>query len=236
MTMLALTLTDLAVVYLLPVAAAAAGFLLGSLSVYLFLLTTRSPLRVDFQRRYEDKKKLPSGERLRFSYPYVAKLLLADNGMQATVLYRMSHFFAVRRLHAVAGAVHSFSKFLTHIDISPYAEIGGGVYFYHGLGTVVGKGSFIGRNALVCQNVTTGGGHVRIGDDVALWAGAKVIGDVTIGDRAEIGANAVVVRDVPADCVAVGVPATRFIPKQPGGDGEGTTEVSMPAPEARLEA
>jgi serine O-acetyltransferase len=80
------------------------------------------------------------------------------------------------------------------------------------LGTVIGKGSTIGRNALICQDVTIGGG-ASLGDDVKLWAGAKVIGRVAVGDRSEVGANGVVVRDVPPDVVAVGVPATRFLPK-----------------------
>ena len=127
-----------------------------------------------------------------------------------------SEHLGSRRLGSLARAVQAFSKFLTHIDISPRAEIGPGLYFYHGLGTVIGKGTRVGRNALICQNVTLGGGQT-IGDDVRLWAGAKVIGRVTIGDRAEIGANGVVVAHVPPDTIAVGVPATRHLPKQSSG-------------------
>ena len=80
----------------------------------------------------------------------------------------------------MARAVHSLSRFLTHTDISPRAEIGPGLYLYHGMATVVGKGTVIGRNAVICQQVTTGGGPT-IGNDVTLWAGAKVIGRVTVG-------------------------------------------------------
>jgi serine O-acetyltransferase len=110
--------------------------------------------------------------------------------------------------------LHAFSKLVTHIDISPQASIGPGLYLYHGLGTVIGKGSMVGRNAVICQNVTLGGGPT-IGDDVRLWAGAKVIGRITVGDRAEVGANGVVVSDVAPDMIAVGVPATRHLPKRP---------------------
>jgi serine acetyltransferase len=215
--LLALTAVDLLVIYVIPIAFIAGVFLLSTLTIYALLL---SPLDFDFKadirRRYEDKKALPSGAKLSFSYPYVAGLVLLDNGIQAALLYRVSRYFARRGLHAPAAVFHSFAKFVTHIDVSPYAEIGPGVYFYHGLGTVIGKNTRIGRRATICQNVTTGAGRPEIGDEVALWAGAKVIGDVRIGDHAEVGANAVVTTDVPSDCVAVGVPATRFIPKTPG--------------------
>src|SRR5207248_11582152 len=110
-------------------------------------------------------------------------------------------------------AVHSFSKLVTHADISPEANIGRGLYLYHGLGTVIGKGTTLGERALVCQGVTTAKGPT-LGDDVTLWAGAKVVGRVTVGDRSEVGANAVVTSDVPSDCLAVGVPATRFISRE----------------------
>jgi serine O-acetyltransferase len=121
----------------------------------------------------------------------------------------------IHRLARAARFVHSVSKLITHTDISPNAEIGPGFYLYHGLGTVIGKGTRIGSEAVICQNVTTGGGPV-LGDAVKLWAGAKVIGRVTVGDRSEVGANGVVVDDVPSDVIAVGVPATRFLPKKAG--------------------
>lgn len=232
----AITAGDLLVVYLLPVGVAVGTLLATSIVLYVLV---RGPFEVDikhdFLRRYEAKKALPSGAKLRLSLPYVLQLLIADNCAQATVLYRLSRFFVRHRLPMVAAALHAFSKFLTHMDISPYADIGGGVYFYHGLGTVIGKNCRIGRRATICQNVTAGGGRTEIGDDVSIWAGAKVIGNVTVGDRAEIGANAVVVRDVPPDCVAVGVPATRLIPKPPaeiGADARAQGEAASRLPEA----
>jgi serine O-acetyltransferase len=234
MTTGSITPLDLVIVYAIPFAILVVAFLLVVLATYVSL---RLPIEFDFKhdlvRKYEAKTKLPSGADQRLSFTYLAKLLVGDNCVQATFLYRLSHLLARRRLRPLAEAVHAFSKFLTHIDISPWAEIGPGLYLYHGLGTVVGKGSRIGRRALISQGVTTGAGP-RIGDDVRLWAGAKVVGSVTIGDRVEVGANAVVIRDVPADSIAVGVPA-RVIPRsreQVGDEGMRIAEGEL----ARLDA
>jgi serine O-acetyltransferase len=213
MTTGSITPLDLVIVYAIPFAIIVVAFLLLVLAICVAL---RLPIEFDFKhdlvRKHEAKAKLPSGANQALSFAYLTKLLLGDNCVQATFLYRVSHLLARRRLRLLAEAVHAFSKFLTHIDVSPWAEIGPGLYLYHGLGSVVGKGSHIGKRALICQGVTTGGGP-RIGDDVRLWAGAKVIGKVTIGDRVEVGANAVVIRDVPSDSLAVGVPA-RVIPRE----------------------
>ena len=217
-----MTALDFVIVWLAPVGLLVALWLLVSLVVF---VAVRSPLDFDFKhdlsRKFEAKRGLPSGTP-RLSFGLVARLLAGDNCVQATLLYRISRIFAKRRMRLPGAIVHSFAKFLTHVDISPWADLGRGLYLYHGLGTVIGKGTTIGERALVCQGVTTGGG-ATLGDDVTLWAGAKVIGRVRVGDRAEVGANAVVVSDVPPDCVAVGVPATRFIPR------DGTRENSTPA-------
>ena len=207
------TALDLLVIWLGPIMLLVAFWLLSSLAVYVIAASSRpSDLKDDLIRRYETKRALRSGSGLRrVSFGWVARLLLADNCVQATVLYRLSRVLLRRRMRSLAEGTHSVSKFLTNLDISPHAAIGGGVYFYHGLGTVIGKGTTIGRGALICQQVTTGGGP-SLGDDVRLWAGAKVIGRVTVGDRAEVGANGVVTTDVPADHIALGVPARRMIP------------------------
>lgn len=205
---------DLLIIWLGPIVFLVALWLGSSLIVYVAVVSRRpSALQADLLRRYESKRVLRSGSGLRrTSFGWVARLLLADNCVQATVLYRLSRFLIRRRLRTLAEGTHSVSKFLTNLDISPHADIGPGVYFYHGLGTVIGKGTTIGRGALICQQVTTGGGPT-LGDDVRLWAGAKVIGRVAVGDRAEVGSNGVVTSNVPADHIAVGVPAIRMIPK-----------------------
>jgi serine O-acetyltransferase len=211
---LALSARELLVVYAIPIAAVVAVWLIASASVFgLAHLQSASMLAADLRRRVEERQRTRSGRNVRLSFGYVALSLAGDNCVQATVLHRVASSLARRRLGALARAVQAFSKFLTNIDISPRAEIGPGLYLYHGLGTVIGKGSKVGSNVLICQNVTLGGGPT-IGDGVRLWAGAKVVGRVTIGDRAEIGANGVVVADVPPDTIAVGVPATRHLRKR----------------------
>jgi serine O-acetyltransferase len=221
MTTGSITSLDLVIVYAIPFGVLLLAFLLLVLAVYVPL---RLPIEFDFKhdliRKYEAKATLPSGANQRLSFVYVARLLVGDNCVQATFLYRVSRVLASRGLRSAAEALHAFSKFLTHVDISPWAEVGAGLYLYHGLGTVIGKGSRIGKRALICQGVTTGARPV-IGDDVFLWAGAKVFGKITIGDRVQIGANAVVIRDVPPDSIAVGVPA-RVVPKTRKHAGKGT--------------
>jgi serine O-acetyltransferase len=209
-----LTAVDLVIVWLVPLGLLVVLWLGASFVVYVIAVADRpSALKEDLLRRYESKRALRSGSDLRrLSFGWVARMLLADNCMQATVLYRLSRLLLRRRLRTLAEGTHAFSKWLTNLDISPHAQIGPGVYFYHGLGTVIGKGTTIGRGALICQQVTTGGGPT-LGEEIRLWAGAKVIGRVKVGDRCEVGANGVVTSDIPADHIAVGVPATKMFPK-----------------------
>jgi serine O-acetyltransferase len=212
--MVGLTAMDLVVVYFIPVAAVVALWLLLAVLLYaLVRLNIDVDLRHDLLRKYSDKEGLPSMRGQKFSLAYTAKILAGDNCIQAAFLYRMARFLARHRLRVPAEMLHAFSKFLTHLDISPWADIGPGVYFYHGSGTVVGKGASIGKGALICQGVSVGA--ATIGDDVKLWAGVKVLGRVTIGDRSEVGANAVVIGDVPSDSVVFGIPA-RLAGKTPG--------------------
>jgi serine acetyltransferase len=213
--MLSITVVDVTVVYLLPVAAVVALWLTTSAWVLLLTRFSRAPIRGDFEHRLRGQHGKRSGAGRRLSFAYVSFSIAGDNCVQATVLYRLAAFLVRHRLRFAAQIVHAFSKFLTNIDISPHAQIEPGLFIYHGLGTVIGKGTRVGRDVLVCQNVTTGGGPT-IGDGVKLWAGVKVIGRVTVGDGSEIGANGVVVTDVPANVIAVGVPATTLIPKSTG--------------------
>jgi serine acetyltransferase len=211
-SVLALSGLELLIVYAIPIAVVIATWLTASLLVFgLVRFGSASLLGADLRHRVEAKQQIRSGRNVKLSFRFVALALAGDNCVQATALHRLASNLARRRLGPFARAVHAFSKFLTNVDISPRAEIGPGLFLYHGLGTVIGKGSRVGRNVLICQNVTLGGGPT-IGNDVCLWAGAKVIGRVTVGDRAEIGANGVVVANVPSDTIAVGIPATRQFP------------------------
>lgn len=116
----------------------------------------------------------------------------------------------------LAGIVKQFNQFLTGADLAWQARVGGGVIFFHPVGVVVGPHVTLGKNCTFQQGVTLGGKGGRrsdprdspvLGDDVALGSGAKVVGPVHVGDRARIGANAVVTKDIPSDCIAVGIPA-----------------------------
>lgn len=204
--LLGLSLGELVVIYAIPIAFFFALWVVFSFVVWALV---RSPLDFDFKRdllvKFEVKLALPSGRR-RLSYLYVARLLLGDNCIQAALLYRISRWLMLHRMRALSEFVYAFSKFLTHTDVSPWSTVGPGLYLYHGLGTVIGKGSTIGRNALICHGVSIGGG-ATIGDDVKVWAHAQILGNVTLGDRVEVSTNAVVLQDFPADSILFGMPA-----------------------------
>jgi len=136
--------------------------------------------------------------------------------MAPVVLIRLSEFFFSRRLSMLAKFFTTANVAIFGIESSPQVRIGGGLFLPHTVGTVLGA-ERIGEYVTILQGVTLGtvepdnGFTVSlrpvIGNHVVLGAGAKVIGRVTIGDYAKIGANAVVLKDVPAHALAVGVPA-----------------------------
>ncbi len=145
-------------------------------------------------------------------------LVLACFGprMAPVALLRLAEFFHGHRLGLLAKFFSMFNVFFFGIEVSPQVQIGGGLFLPHTVGTVLGA-ERIGDNCTIMQGVTLGtsdpdmGFTVSerpiIGNNVLIGAGAKVIGRVTIGDHARIGANAVVLHDVPAYALAVGVPA-----------------------------
>lgn len=119
-------------------------------------------------------------------------------------------FFSVV-LRKIARVRQRFWSVITHSDIVPGADLGEGLKLPHPNGVIIHQNAVIGRNTMIMQQVTIGimaeGGPPKIGSDVYIGAGAKVLGKVLIGDGARIGANAVVLCDVPANTTAVGVPA-----------------------------
>ncbi|HEY5108803.1 MAG TPA: serine O-acetyltransferase [Acidimicrobiales bacterium] len=124
----------------------------------------------------------------------------------ASKLWRADHHLAARFVSAVVRA-------WTAVDIHPAATIGPGLFIDHALGVVIGETAVVGADVTIYQGVTLGGTsldagkrHPTVGDRVTIGAGAKVLGPVTVGSGSRIGANAVVVRDVPPDSVVVGVP------------------------------
>lgn len=142
-----------------------------------------------------------------------AEVVLAYPGVHAVWGHRVSHrlWQSDHRLAArlVSGAVRAW----TAVDIHPAATIGSGLFIDHAVGVVIGETAVVGDDVTIYQGVTLGGTsleavkrHPTVGDRVTIGAGAKVLGPVTIGSGSRIGANAVVVRDVPPDSVVVGVP------------------------------
>lgn len=141
----------------------------------------------------------------------------ANPRMAPVVLLRLAEFFYGHRLGLLAKLCSMLNVLVFGLEVSPQVEIGGGLFLPHTVGTVIGAAR-IGDNCTILQGVTLGTSEPDmgftvserpvIGNDVLIGAGAKVIGRITVGDHAKIGANAVVLRDVPAHAVAVGVPAT----------------------------
>ena len=134
-------------------------------------------------------------------------------GLHAVVLHRPAHWFWNHGFQWLGRFISHLSRFFTGIEIHPGAKLGERVFFDHAMGTVVGETAEIGDGCTIYQGVTLGGTsleaekrHPTIGDHVLIGAGAKVLGPVVIGAHSSIGANAVVVRDVPANSTVVGVP------------------------------
>ena len=135
-------------------------------------------------------------------------------GVWAIVNYRIAHFFYERNYKSIARIISGISKFLTSVDIHPGASIGRRVFIDHAFGVVIGETAQVGDRVLIYQNVTLGGvsldkgkRHPTLKDGVVVGAGAKILGNITIGENSKIGANSVVVKDVPCSCTAVGIPA-----------------------------
>ncbi|KLO28146.1 serine acetyltransferase [Mycolicibacter heraklionensis] len=140
---------------------------------------------------------------------------LVYSGLHAIWSHRIAHrLWARPALRGVARVLAQATRFATGIEIHPGATIGRRFFIDHGLGVVIGETTEIGDDVMVYHGVTLGGRslshgkrHPTIGNGVTVGAGAKVLGPITIGDGSAVGANAVVTQDVPADCIATGIPA-----------------------------
>lgn len=142
-----------------------------------------------------------------------AEVLAAYPGFHALVLHRLSGRLWRRGHRLGARALSHAGRGLTGIEIHPGAQIGSGVFIDHGMGVVIGETSVIGDNCTLYHGVTLGGTswrqekrHPTLGAHVVVGAGAKLLGPIEVGDGAKIGANSVVVRDVPAAATVVGIP------------------------------
>ena len=148
-------------------------------------------------------------------------LILTYPGVKAVFFHRVANFFSVAKFDLIARIISQFSRFLTGIEIHPGAKIGKNLFIDHGMGVVIGETSEIGDNVTIYHMATLGGiapsinsndqrnikRHPTIGDEAVVGSGAQVLGPITVGRCAKIGANAVVTKDVPEKAVMVGIPA-----------------------------
>ena len=142
------------------------------------------------------------------------EILLLYPGIKAIGLHRIAHFFYQHKIPFLPRMIAEIARWLTGIEIHPGAILGHEIIFDHGMGVVIGETAVIGNRVLIYQGVTLGGTkltknkrHPTIGDDVILGGGCKILGDLIIGNNVRIGANAVVLTNIPADHTAAGVPA-----------------------------
>lgn len=142
------------------------------------------------------------------------EIALLYPGLHAVWAYRVAHWLWLRRARFLARALSQVTRWLTGVEIHPGATIGRRFFIDHGMGVVIGETAEVGDDVMLYHGVTLGGRqreggkrHPTIGDGVAVGAGAKVLGPITIGAGSMIGANAVVTKDAAADSILVGVPA-----------------------------
>jgi len=141
------------------------------------------------------------------------EILTAYPGLHAIWFYRFSHWLWKHHLFWLGRLISHVGRALTGIEIHPGAEIGPGFFIDHGMGVVIGETAEIGAGVTLYHGVTLGGTswkkgkrHPTLEDDIVVGAGAKILGPIRIGARTRVGANAVVVKDVPPDSVVVGIP------------------------------
>lgn len=149
------------------------------------------------------------------------EILFLYQGLHAMIAYRVAHFLYNMHMFFLARYISQFVRFATGIEIHPGAKIGKRFFIDHGMGVVIGETAIIGDDVLIYQGVTLGGTglergkrHPTIGSNIVIGAGAKVLGNITVGDNSYIGSNAVVIKDVPPNSTVVGVPGR--ITKQDG--------------------
>jgi serine O-acetyltransferase len=166
---------------------------------------------VVLQRITEDIRTAIAEDPAAKSYIEVA---LCYPGLHALWFHRAAHWFYLRRMYTVARIISHVSRGLTGIEIHPGAEIGRRVFIDHGMGIVIGETSVVGDGCLLYKGIVLGGTtlekkkrHPTLGRNVVVGTNSCLLGAINVGDGARIGANSVVVKDVPAGATAVGVPA-----------------------------
>lgn len=161
-------------------------------------------IKEDFTNVKRNDPALHSTFELFFNYP----------GLWALFFHRIAHSLYNKGLRFLPRFISAFGQFLTVIDVHPAAKIGRRVFIDHGVGVVIGETAILGDDVIIYQQVTLGGvstskgkRHPTLENNVVIGAGAKILGNITIGKNSKVGANSVVVNNVPANSTAVGIPA-----------------------------
>ncbi len=133
--------------------------------------------------------------------------------VHALISHRIAHCFYKHKMFFIARLISQINRFITGIEIHPGAKIGSAILIDHGMGVVIGETAVIGNRVTIYHGTTLGGTgketgkrHPTVGNDVVIGAGAKVLGPITIGDNSKIGANSVVLKNVPKNSTVVGIP------------------------------
>jgi len=142
------------------------------------------------------------------------EVLTCYPGVHAVLMHRLAHWFWTHQLRWLGRFVSHLARFLTGIEIHPGASIGRRFFIDHGMGVVIGETAVVGNDVTLYHGVTLGGTswvkgkrHPTIEDGVVIGAGAQILGPITVGVRAKVGSNSVVVKNVPGGTTAVGNPA-----------------------------
>ena len=168
----------------------------------------------------------------------VLEIVLCYPGFHAVLLHRLAHRLHRARWRTLARAVSQLSRMLTGIEIHPGAAIGRRFFIDHGMGVVIGETAELGDDVLLYQGVTLGGTgketgkrHPTIGNGVVIGTGAKILGNIQIGDHVKVGAGSVVVHPVPPHSTVVGVPGR--VVKDPESPWEPLEHGQLPDPQGQ---
>jgi serine O-acetyltransferase len=168
----------------------------------------------------------------------VVEIFLCYPGFHAILLHRLAHRVHAAGLVLLARTIAQVNRLFTGIEIHPGARIGRRFFIDHGMGVVIGETTIIGDDVLLYQGVTLGGTgkekgkrHPTVGNNVVIGTGAKILGNIRIGNHTKVGAGSVVIRSVPDNSTVVGVPA-RVVRSR--GDADNLEHGNLPDPEGQL--